>query len=606
MKEVCIIGLKNEKEEILENIQDFGFLHPKEIQLPIGTQQPETEIEINTLSRINKLLEKIESMENKKSNFLVDLFGSPTVTKKIPDKINLKTIDKIEITINHHLDLLKNLEIEIKDLEDLKELLLKVKDIEVDFSFLKSSKVVKAIIGEVEIKKTKEFQKILDRFNMTIYGISQFSKNMGSAIIISHFSESDQVKEQTKPLLTEYEISRLIRRPKKQLKELMKKLNRLKKEHNRYLKNFVKQSIEWKQSLFITKGFLTNLKEKKDVQTYLGNTEKTFILCGWVPEKYVNQITSSLKNYNCWMNFEKVEDAPIFLDNPRIFKPFESFVKNYGYPSYKCLDPTFMLVLTIPIFFGFMMSDVVYGISILIASLLIKRSLKNKTTEWVSNIAIYCSVFTVLFGILFGSYAGFGFHPIWINPQEKPTIFLVIALIIGIIHTNIGILLNAINGIKKRDSKTVLDSISWFLIQFGVICGVINVFGLIKFSTTFLLVPLILGIGIRFFLKKLMGMLEIPGFFGNIFSYARLMVIALASIYIAFIINFSTGMLWKNYIPLAILLFVFGHMFNFLLGILGASVSSLRLHYVEFFSKFLEGEGIEYKPFRKNLIVEVV
>lgn len=606
MKEVCIIGLKNEKEEILENIQDFGFLHPKEIQLTLGTQQPEAEMEISDLNRINKLLEKIESMENKKSNFLVDLFGSPTITKKIPDKINLKTIDKIETTINHHLDLLKNLETEIKDLEDLKELLLKVNNIGVDFSFLKSSTTTKTIIGGVDIKKTKDLQKILDQFNMTIYEINRFSKNMGCAIMVSHFSESDQVKELTKHLLTEYDMSKLTRTPKKQLKDVMKKLNRLKKGYEELLKNFLKQSIEWKQSLFIAKGFLTNLKEKKDVQTYLKNTEKTFILCGWVPEKYVNQITSSLKNYNCWMNFEKVEEAPILLENPRIFKPFELFVKNYGYPTYKCLDPTFMLALTIPIFFGFMMSDVVYGISVLILSIIIKRFLKNKNTEWIGSIAIYCSIFTILFGILFGSYAGFGFHPIWINPQEKPTIFLVIALSIGIIHTNIGILLNAINAVKKRDSKTVLDSISWFLIQFGVICGVMNVFGAIKFSTTFLLVPLILGIGIRFFIKKLMGMLEIPGFFGNIFSYARLMAIALASIYIAFVINFSVNMIWKIFMPLAVVIFIFGHTFNFLLGILGASVSSLRLHYVEFFSKFFEGEGVEYKPFRKNLSVEVV
>jgi V/A-type H+-transporting ATPase subunit I len=121
-----------------------------------------------------------------------------------------------------------------------------------------------------------------------------------------------------------------------------------------------------------------------------------------------------------------------------------------------------------------------------------------------------------------------------------------------------------------------------------------------------LLVPLTLGIGIRLFIKKLMGMLEIPGFFGNIFSYARLMAIALASIYIAFVINFSVNMIWKIFMPLAVVIFIFGHTFNFLLGILGASVSSLRLHYVEFFSKFLEDEGIEYKPFRKNLSVEVV
>jgi len=606
MKEVCIIGLKNEKEEILENIQDFGFLHPKEIQLPLEMQQPGAEEEISALGRINKLLEKIESMENKKSNFLVDLFGPSTITKKIPDKINLNIIDSTERTINHHLDSLKNLETEIKDLEELKVLLLKVDKIDVDFSFLKSSRVVKTILGEVEIKKTKDLQKILNQFNTTIYGISQFSKNIGSAIIISHFSEADHVKELTKHLLTEYDMSKLIKKPKKQLKGVTRKLNRLKKEYNRVFKNFLKQSTEWKQYLFIAKGFLTNIKEKKEVQAYLKNTEKTFILCGWVPEKNLNQITNSLKNFDCWMNFEKVEEAPVLLDNPRIFKPFETFVKNYGYPSYKSLDPTFILALTIPIFFGFMMSDVVYGISLLIVSLLIKRSLKNKTTEWVGNIAIYCSIFTVLFGILFGSYAGFGFHSIWINPQQKPTILLVVALIIGIIHINVGLVLNMVNGVKNRDLKTILDSISWFLIQFTIISGVIEVFGLIEISTTFLLVPLIFGIVIRFFIKKLMGMLEIPGFFGNIFSYARLMVIAMASIYIAFVINFSVNMIWNFFMPLAIVIFIFGHMFNFLLGILGASVHSLRLHYVEFFSKFLEGEGIEYKPFRKNLIVEVV
>jgi len=606
MKEVCIIGLKNEKEEILENIQDFGFLHPKEIQLPLEMQQPGAEEEISALGRINKLLEKIESMENKKSNFLVDLFGPSTITKKIPDKINLKIIDSTERTINHHLDSLKNLETEIKDLEELKGLLLKVDKIDVDFSFLKYSRVVKTILGEVEIKKTKDLQKILNQFNTTIYGISQFSKNMGSAIIISHFSEADHVKELTKHLLTEYDMSKLIKKPKKQLNGVTRKLNRLKKEYNRVFKNFLKQSTEWKQYLFIAKGFLMNLKEKKDVQAYLRSTEKTFILCGWVPENHVNKLASSVKNFNCWFNFEKADDAPILLENPRIVKPFESFVKNYGFPQYKHLDPTSILALTIPLFFGFMMSDVVYGISLLIVSLLIKRSLKNKTTEWVTSIAIPFSIFTVLFGILFGSYAGFEFHPIWLSPQQKPIALFAVAIFIGILHINLGLILNMTNGVKNKDLTIILDSISWFFIEFSVITGAMRFLGLFEISTNVLIISLIIGGGIRFFIKKFIGIIDIPGFFGNVLSYTRLMIIVLASVYIVYVINFSVKMLWGTFIPLSILIFVVGHSFNFLMSTLGASINSLRLHYIEFFGRFFEGNGIEYKPFRKNLSVEVI
>jgi V/A-type H+-transporting ATPase subunit I len=163
-----------------------------------------------------------------------------------------------------------------------------------------------------------------------------------------------------------------------------------------------------------------------------------------------------------------------------------------------------------------------------------------------------------------------------------------------------------INGIKIRDLKTVFDSISWFLIQFSIISGVMVIFGFFEISKTFLLIPLILGFGIRLFIRNLFGLMDIPGFFGNLLSYSRLMIIVLTSTYIAFIINLGTQMLWKNYIPLAIGIFVIGHAFNFLLGVLGAGINSLRLHYIEFFGRFFESKGMEYKPFRKILSVEVI
>ena len=45
------------------------------------------------------------------------------------------------------------------------------------------------------------------------------------------------------------------------------------------------------------------------------------------------------------------------------------------------------------------------------------------------------------------------------------------------------------------------------------------------------------------------------------------------------------------------LIFVVGHSFNIVINLLGAIVHPLRLQYVEFFGKFYEGGGTEYRPF---------
>ncbi|MEM2817987.1 MAG: V-type ATPase 116kDa subunit family protein, partial [Archaeoglobaceae archaeon] len=89
--------------------------------------------------------------------------------------------------------------------------------------------------------------------------------------------------------------------------------------------------------------------------------------------------------------------------------------------------------------------------------------------------------------------------------------------------------------------------------------------------------------------------------FGQIISYARLLAIGLSSVYIAFVINYiSIKIAFEPGIailPLAIIIMLIGHGVNFLLGILDPGLQSLRLHYVEFFTKFFEGGGREYTPF---------
>lgn len=98
--------------------------------------------------------------------------------------------------------------------------------------------------------------------------------------------------------------------------------------------------------------------------------------------------------------------------------------------------------------------------------------------------------------------------------------------------------------------------------------------------------------------------MTLSGFFSDVFSYCRLLALGLVTVAIAQTINelaktvtaipFGIGYL------LAVLILACGHTFNLIMSALGAFVHSLRLQYVEFFSKFFEGGGEGFKPFKEN------
>ena len=99
----------------------------------------------------------------------------------------------------------------------------------------------------------------------------------------------------------------------------------------------------------------------------------------------------------------------------------------------------------------------------------------------------------------------------------------------------------------------------------------------------------------------ILSLYDIIGYFSDILSYSRLFALGLSTAVLAIVVN-NFVMLFKDIpiigVVMAILVFLIGHLFNMVISGMGAFIHSTRLQYVEYFTKFYEGGGTPFKPFK--------
>ena len=377
-------------------------------------------------------------------------------------------------------------------------------------------------------------------------------------------------------------------------------------------------STSWFQEIVVLKKMFGDIREELEAFNKCGHSEFTFVVMGWIPKKFLKKMREAVKQAygdrvivtELSVSAKDMEKAPTFYDNPRWIKPFETIMQLVTPPAYREIDPSPILAIFFPIFFGLMVGDIGYGLVILAFALMVKK--KFGAIKFAANLAdilMISSIPTIIFGFFFGEFFGdFGEMMGWIHPVTFLGVtwnrvdaiipLLILAISVGVIHVFLGLIIGFYNAMTRKNVKHMSEKLGMLLALSTLIIVIIMVVKLIPSWALFpAVIMAIVSLVLIVYGAGAMGPMEIMSSVGNILSYARLMAIGMASVILAIVANKIGGAM--EVAAVGILAAVLLHALNIMLAMFSPSIHSVRLHLVEFFSKFYEGGGQAYKPFKK-------
>jgi len=347
---------------------------------------------------------------------------------------------------------------------------------------------------------------------------------------------------------------------------------------------------------------------------YFHQTDMCFFIHGWLPSADLAKVSDQLRGafhgavvvVEKKIHEEDLERIPVALRNPPYFRPFELLARLLPLPRYTSYDPTPFIAIFFPLFFGMMLGDAGHGLVLLLASIILMRVWKaRRNLRDAARILFISSLYAVLFGVFYGEFFGefgrelFGFKPLITERRTAIMPMLLFALSVGIVHVTLGLILGVTSALKRKTVKVALFKLlNIFIILCLVLLAASLVTPLPRLLTTPVVIAMLTAIPLLLISGGIMAPFELLKNIGNIISYVRIMAIGMTSVFLATVANDLAGM--TGDIVTGTIVAGLLHGLGIVIGVFSPTIQSLRLQYVEFFSKFLEHGGKKFEPFRKK------
>jgi len=383
-----------------------------------------------------------------------------------------------------------------------------------------------------------------------------------------------------------------------------------------------------------------------DARAFTARSESVTFLAGWIPEPRAEALRRAVRaatRGRCHVVLEDphsidrvrsgVDPVPILFRNPALLRPFERLTAAYGAPRWRELDPTPIVAAAFWVMFGLMFGDVGHGLTLAAVGLAIFRRMPRYRDYGV--LLIECGLASLAFGFAYGSVFGVEhwLPALWFRPMDDVPRLLRAGASFGLVFLSLALALGLLNAALRRDWRAALFGAHgllgalayWIAAALALRWIATGEAGVsVGLAAALLGAPLALlwlaraalelrraraepGASAGAVTAVLGGAVEVVDLvvsgIANTVSFARLAAFAvshagllLAVFALADVVRSAPGgSLWSALVVVA------GNAVIIALEGLIVSIQGVRLVYYEFFSRFYEGTGLEYRPLRLRM-----
>ncbi len=654
IKKIEFIGLLKDENSFLSFLQEAAGVHlVKEEAAPLEQVYAVKE---SQLLELEEALDFLSTFKEKKGFLNQFLEQKPLVYKNTFSEVikdfawegYLKNVKELQIN-------LKNLNQYRQALAEEERLLKPWQKLKISLDcFFKKDTAIGMLCGILNKKRYKQVLEELRKENLAVFSEELYGDKLNVYLVFIYLKKDFERLEATLKkhsfnfvVLPNYPlfVSQRLLAIQKQLLLIEGDIVQIEEK--------VKTALAEELKLKIVYDYFLNLKIVKEAEGFLDKQRYTFFLRGWIKEKDIEElkikIAQRFQNLALFISEPLNNEAvPVALENHPLLEPFEFITQMYGLPNYQGLDPTPFLAPFFFLFFAFCLSDVGYGLALILGCLwALKKFRMGIQGKNFFRLFLYGGIGAVVLGAFTGSWFGnlfdlFGERLVFFkrvkestllfDPLKEPQRLLGIALALGLIQLWLGVVVAGIKNFKNKRYRDILYDQGFLLIFLLGFTGIGLVFlNLLEknLSSFFSWAFLVGGLGLIFTQGRQQKGLKAKLFYGlynfytnfsgylsDVLSYSRLWALGLVTGVMAGTINliiFQLSEMVASLFPgqgvfsflrliiafvFGLIVFTGGHFFAFLMNLLGAFVHPLRLQFVEFFSKFFKETGVPFKAFK--------